>query len=564
MATIQKVCAQNKEHTFTVTDSDLSFYDKMSPVFGGKKLSIPTPTLCPECRQQRRLAHGNQMHLYERKCDLTGSSIISNFAANSPYKVYRQEDWYSDKWDPLQYGRAYDFSRPFFEQFQELSLVVPRPALHRGFAYDDNADYTNYAGKNKNCYLIFDSDHNRDCYYSYSVNNCESCMDCYRMRKSELCYGCIDCEECYNSAFLQDCSHCSDSMFLQNCVGCKNCLFSSNLVNKEYYVENKKVSKEEFARIRKMLTSHTAVTRARRTFEKFRLKFPYKFMHGLQNDHVVGDYMTNSKNSEWCFDSMDLWDCKYVFQAFDPLKDTMDTQECGDGERLYESAFSGYSVYNLIACVHCLGEVSDMYYCMHSPHSKNLFGCVGVMHRQYCILNKQYTKEEYEQLVPKIIERMQSTGEWGEFFPIALSLFPYDTTLAQDYYPMSQESILQAGWQWQGDTDSKSQYMGVKKIPVDAIADANDSVCDEIFTCESSGKYFKIIKQELKLLQQMQLPLPRKSFFERHKERLQSRNPRMLWDRTCMKCSAPIKTSYAPERKEIIYCEECYRDSVHA
>jgi len=31
---------------------------------------------------------------------------------------------------------------------------------------------------------------------------------------------------------------------------------------------------------------------------------------------------------------------------------------------------------------------------------------------KYCILNKQYSKEEYEELVPKIIEHMQKTGEW--------------------------------------------------------------------------------------------------------------------------------------------------------
>ena len=58
----------------------------------------------------------------------------------------------------------------------------------------------------------------------------------------------------------------------------------------------------------------------------------------------------------------------------------------------------------------------------------------------YCILNKQYTKEEYEALVSKIIEQMNTmpyvdkngvTYKYGEFFPIELSPFGYNETVAQ-------------------------------------------------------------------------------------------------------------------------------------
>lgn len=49
----------------------------------------------------------------------------------------------------------------------------------------------------------------------------------------------------------------------------------------------------------------------------------------------------------------------------------------------------------------CLNEIRDC------------FGCIGLHdNEQYCILNKQYTKQEYEELVQKIIEHMQKAGEW--------------------------------------------------------------------------------------------------------------------------------------------------------
>jgi uncharacterized protein YbaR (Trm112 family) len=89
--------------SFPITDKDLEFYEKISPVFAGKKYSIPTPTLCPDCRQQRRLSFRNERKLYKRNCDATGKSIISIYSPDKPYKVYNQDFWLSDKWDPFSY-----------------------------------------------------------------------------------------------------------------------------------------------------------------------------------------------------------------------------------------------------------------------------------------------------------------------------------------------------------------------------------------------------------------------------------------------------------------------------
>lgn len=55
---------------------------------------------------------------------------------------------------------------------------------------------------------------------------------------------------------------------------------------------------------------------------------------------------------------------------------------------------------------------SELAYCIDCYDTKNCFGCIGLRNKQYCILNKQYTKEQYEELVPKIIEHMTKTGEW--------------------------------------------------------------------------------------------------------------------------------------------------------
>ena len=59
----RKICPISGEEFF-VTDKDLEFYDKISPVFNGKKYSIPSPTLCPDERKRRRMCMRNDRHVY--------------------------------------------------------------------------------------------------------------------------------------------------------------------------------------------------------------------------------------------------------------------------------------------------------------------------------------------------------------------------------------------------------------------------------------------------------------------------------------------------------------------
>ena len=84
-----KVCTVSGTE-FPITQSDLDFYEKISPTFAGQKFAIPTPTLCPEERQRRRLSFRNERRLYKRKCDLTGKDIVSIYSPEKPYKVYDQ------------------------------------------------------------------------------------------------------------------------------------------------------------------------------------------------------------------------------------------------------------------------------------------------------------------------------------------------------------------------------------------------------------------------------------------------------------------------------------------
>jgi hypothetical protein len=140
---------------FPIYQSDLDFYEKISPTFNGKKYPIPTPTLCPEERQRKRLTFRNERTLYKSISALSGKPLISLYSPDKPYKVYAQDEWRNDSRDAMDYGKDYDFSQHFLENFRNLFLEVPRVCLNNQYTTLENAEYNNNAQYLKDCYLTF-------------------------------------------------------------------------------------------------------------------------------------------------------------------------------------------------------------------------------------------------------------------------------------------------------------------------------------------------------------------------------------------------------------------------
>ena len=160
---------------------------------------------------------------------------------------------------------------------------------------------------------------------------------------------------------------------------------------------------------------------------------------------------------------------------------------------------------------------------------------------------------------------MQSSGEWGKFWPYQHLPFAYNESAAMDFYPLTKEEAIAQGFRWR---EENAEPMEVTKIiPADQLPDSIDDIPDDVLNwairCSVSGKPFRIIKQELDFYRLMRLPLPRQHPMERHKRRMSLRNPHRFFDRKCGKCKKEIQTTYPPDRPEIVYCEECYLQEVY-
>lgn len=537
-------------HPFTLTEADLATYQK----FG-----FPPLPICFPHQHQWRLSFRNDRFLHRRTCDLTGKAIISMYPADAAYPVYDREAWFSDAWDPLAYGRDFDFNKPFFEQFAELQKVVPRVAVFQANCV--NSEYCNCVMYDKNCYLIFGGDFDEDCMYGSLPMYCKDCLDCDWTDHCQLCYFCAYSENCYGCRFTFQSKNCTDCAFIEDCIGCTDCILSTGLRSKSYYIENQPYSKEEyFKRKAELLNGSFSQQQALwQRFLELRKNRVVKFGDILNCENVSGDIILNSKNCHECFEVIGSEDCRHCYTIFN-AKDCFSADYDGHKGNLNYNNVACGTAYNVRFSRFTI-EASDIDYCEHTNFSKNLFGCIALKHKQYCILNKQYTKEAFDKLRLTIIEHMKKTGEWGRYFPKEMSLFPYNQTTASFFFPRTKAQALAEGFTWHDEEQSTAAHQ-TAAIP-DNIKDVTDLVLNETFVCETSGKSFRILPQELAFYRSQNLPLPRLHPDQRFRDRLALRNPFTLFDRACEKCGAAIKTTYSPNRTETVYCEKCYLEGLY-
>ncbi len=599
---------QNCKQDFVIETEDFVFYDKMQ---------VPAPTWCVDCRLQRRLSFRNERNLYKRKCDAYGheEQIISIYSSDKKYIVYDQNYWRSDNWDPMDYGTDIDESVPFMKQVAELMKKVPMQALLNFNAV--RSDYCNYTTDNKDCYLVFGGDFNEDCIYGGFPMRCKQSADLYWVLNSELCYDVTDADKCFNVKYSSRIGFCSDSMFLYNCVNLSNCFGCVNLRNKSYCIFNQQYSKEDFKKKLEelRLNSYKEIQRLKEKFEQFKLTQPCRFAHNIQVTNSTGDNLYQVNDVKHSFDIVGPAEhLKDVFLGGWVLTDTRGCDHLGHSVELAHDSYALFSGCSNIVCSFLVSSSNNVCYSYNCHGGGNLFGCVGLRNKSYCILNKQYAKEEYEALIPSIRKQMTENPYidsqkreyvYGDFFASELSLFGYNETVVQEYFPLNEQKAKSLGYVWH--VMKKKDYQPTMTCDAlsDTIREVKDDILKEIIGCEDGGNCdencttaFRMTEQELELYRRLDVPMPRFCPNCRHAKRLRNRYPMQLWKRKCdcqgqrakdktseqllggstakyeyvnemghfhgdEPCPNEFETTYSPDRKEIVYCESCYQQEVN-
>ncbi len=548
-----KKCKQN----FTLDKDDLSFYEKMK---------VPTPKVCPDCRFKMRAMFRNETTLYSgRKCALCGKALISMYNPKSPYIIYCPDCFYSEKWEPRDYARDYDFNRPFLEQMKEFLLSVPKISLFLNFSdgKNVNSEYSNMAGGLKNCYLVFNTSPAEDLMYSRGIRHGNDSSDIYFGTSFERCYECVNVQQSADILYGKNITGGVDCAFVSNCRGLTNCFGCVNLNNKSHYFLNEPMDVKEYKKkVYEILGSYKKTEEFKKEFGKFTLGFPVRENNNIKNVNSTGDYLFECKNVHDSFEAAGAEDSKYLFSS-KGVKDSLGIIGYGtQSEKLLEVVATGYS--SNIVGTYAADNCRDILYGFYVKNCKDCVACDALKNGKYSVFNKEYSKEEYEKIREHIINELKEKDLHGLMMPQELAPFAYNETVAQENFPLTKEEILSQGFRFEDDiqkTEGK-ETIQPQDIP-DHIKDVSDSITTEILACINCNRNYKITEQELLFYKKMNLSIPRKCFYCRHQDRIIRRGPYKFWDRNCAKCGKGITTNYAPDRPEIVYCEKCYQQEVY-
>ncbi len=577
---------QNCKNDFNIEPEDFLFYEK---------IKVPPPTFCQYCRAERRFSFRNEKKLFKIKDAFTGKDIFSLYPTECKKKIISHENWHSDQWNAEDYALDYDFSKTFFEQFNQMEMNVPVLAMRTQMMV--NSPYCANATGLKNCYLCFASSYSEDSMYNQYTDYSKDCIDNSHVNHSERCYESFWLQSCYQCHFTIMSVESSNLWFCRDCLGCNDCIGCTNLRKSSYCIFNVQYTKEEYKiKIDKMkLNTTSGVLRIKEISRNFWLTQPNKNHQGLRSIDSTGSYITDCKDVNDSYiirESENMRYCQYM--GVPKNKDCYDANTWGFGMELhYETVMCGDHSFNIKFSLSCWPACKNIEYSMYLLNCSDCFGCVGLKKKQYCILNKQYTKKEYFEMIEKIkkhmddmpyLDRKGNIYKYGEYFPVELSPFGYNNTIAIQHFEMNKEDASKFNYPWI--EVEKGRYTITKKIGdvPDDINDIYENILEEVIECSQCKSAYKIIENEFIFYKKENLPIPIFCNDCRYEKRIKDRLKIFLFKRKCMcngegditgiykntckhihgdnSCGEEFKTGYSPDRLEIIYCEKCYQQEV--
>lgn len=547
------------EGEFNIEKEDIEFL---------KMLRVPAPNYCPTCRRMKRFVHINLSRFFKRKCNTPGHNemLISILPEECPFSVYDYRDFASDNFDAFSFNEEIKKGDDPIEVLFSLRKKFPMPSFLNKDPLSINSDYSNGGRNLKNGYYVFGCYNTENAWYSNLTDKSRNLMDSQVITDSDFIYWCVFSNRIYRSSYIYFSNDCIESMFLFDCRNCSDCFGCINLRNMKYCVYNKQLSKEEYDSFIKSIypLSRESLVIYEEKFWDLVKKLPMNGTRNVSSDNVFG---VNIKNSKDLFDVIDANKSENVrhSDAVIKHKDSMDVSFSGGGsDTLYGTTNVGsYSskVKFSVSSKFC----TESEFIFNSKNCNNCFMCFGLENKSYCILNRQYPKEEYFQRVDEIKFKMLEKGQYSDGIEMEFSAQAYNFSLAQIAYPLSDVEIKKLGGYVAKEPESNAGDIEIIKystLPKN-IEEVTDSIIDKAILCEISGRPFRITSSELQFLKQMRLPLPNIHPLLRIENRLTFVKNGKKYKVTCANCHKNMESIFDSSENFVLYCEKCYQQEVY-
>ncbi len=302
--------------------------------------------------------------------------------------------------------------------FSELeSIINKHPRIPPAIFNSENCDYGSNIYYSSNLFFAFDDANCTDSQYIYDSYMCPSCVDCDYCAESELCYESVDAFKCFNSSYIEYCGHITDSMYVYDSMNCHDVFGCANLQNKSFCIFNRQLTEEEYKQkigeYKKM-----PAEKALAMLEEVKSRYPLTQTYEAHNDNSsYGNYSHYNKNCYLSFDAAHNENCSYLYDSFHNKTCYDMTYASQNNQVSYEIVDSG----NLFNCAYALycNACNDSSYIVNCNNVKDCLGCYGLTNKQYCILNRQLTQEEYEKVKLDLFSQLreEKTG-WNNLYRI--------------------------------------------------------------------------------------------------------------------------------------------------
>ena len=509
--------------SFEIEDTELetlSHIGECNPILGG--VSLPIPNVHPSEALRQMYVFGALRWLFKDKSALSGAPLLTRYNPVDGYKVCTQDEFY-DGVDNRAVGQEYDFSRPFFEQWNDLLRSVILPPLSKTNCED--SEYVNGAQNVKSCYLCFAVWDCRDCMYCLSISRCNDCLDLVFSRECQFCYSSVSLIRCYEVHNSKDCKDCTECFGCYDCQSCTKCYGCVGLFHQEHCIFNEKVSKEKYEAFisEKHLGNFTSRLCAESECGVFWSSTNHTVNTLINCTDCSGAYLDRCENCVQCWEASGCKDCSNLIAG-------IDSDHCSRGfARRSEYTFftHGLDCQNSAYCYTLFGGSNILYSAYMYGGCMDCFGCIALNKQQYCILNKQYTKSEYEDLAPRVIAHMKSTGEWGEWFPVKFAPHLYHESSIHEFMADIPESVARArGYRVGEEVENvyPSKFLQGKLIPEQVDSTVVDLLITTPIRCAITGKHFNIQKREIEFCMRHKLPVPRVHWRERMRQKFTQRS----------------------------------------
>jgi len=512
--------------------------------------------MCPTCRFRLLYSFLNDRYLYRRKDSETWASLISIRSEHvsgkvidaNTHKILKADDF------GLKYGR--DISDNIFQEFLNVIEDVPKSS-RMIYPSLNNAEYCSHSWWSTNVYLSFCVFQDcEDVYHSFRVlgqcKNIFSCLDVQDGSSNLYLSRMIN-----NSSEIAYSSNILDSSFLVFCtnmVNCNECMFCCNQANASYMIRNQQYSKEEYQQKK---AEHMSTFGQNDRFAV--LENQYKVFL----DENLIESATNIQNCEWvtgdnmyysstCVNSY-MWignkECVNTILTGNNDEDTMvrlinSIESWMHCENVVWSCSFGQWIYNLFFVIWATSS-RNCYYSIDIDQCEECMFCVSLQNKKHCILNKQYSQEEYFYKKEEIINQLKEQGKRWSLIPRSFSDFPYNDTVSYQYFKIHKvishdgsEQIIDLHGRWivqlESDafiTDATMDLWWEEKICIKrrtkdkeinvpegtqtiqsnelpSIWEAQESILQQAIICKQTWRPFRILKQELEYLQKKWFPLP--------------------------------------------------------